>query len=98
MPFNRATILAAETFARPRGRADDVATTSRRHAVRVAYHRKSSARDRMSCIEGPYRVSAPRDQLDAIAQAIALEQSVELPAEVVTNPFVARNVMGRVAS
>jgi len=52
----------------------------------------------MSWIDVTYRVSAPRDQLDAIAQAIALEQSVELPAEVVTDPFVARSVMGRVAS
>ena len=52
----------------------------------------------MSWIEVTYRVSAPRDELDAIARALALEQSVEVAAEVVTDPFVARDIMGRVGA
>lgn len=58
----------------------------------------SSARVRMSWIDVTYRVSAPWERLDDIARALALEQSVEVPAEVVTDPFVARNIMGRVAA
>src|SRR5277367_6113182 len=52
---------------------------------------------RMSWIDVTYRIDAARDQLDAVAQALALEQSVEVPAEVVTDPFIAENIMGRVA-
>lgn len=52
----------------------------------------------MSWIDVTYNIGAPRDQLDEIAHALALEQSVELAAEVVTDPFVARNIMGRVAA
>lgn len=51
----------------------------------------------MSWIEVTYRIDAARDQLDAVAQALALEQSVEVPAQVVTDPFIAENIMGRVA-
>lgn len=51
----------------------------------------------MSWINVTYRISADRHQLNGIAQALALEQSVEVPAEVVTDPFVAENIMGRVA-
>ena len=52
----------------------------------------------MSWIKATYRVSAPRDQIDKIAHHLALEQSVEVAAEVVTDPFVAENIMGRVAA
>jgi ribulose-bisphosphate carboxylase large chain len=52
----------------------------------------------MSWIKATYRVSAPRDQIDKIAHNLALEQSVEVAAEVVTDPFVAENIMGRVAA
>jgi ribulose-bisphosphate carboxylase large chain len=52
----------------------------------------------MSWIDVTYRIWAARDRLDDIAQTLALEQSVEVSAEVVTDPFVAENVMGRVAS
>lgn len=51
----------------------------------------------MSRIIATYRIRAPRDLLDGIARALALEQSVEVAAEVVTDPFVAANIMGRVA-
>jgi ribulose-bisphosphate carboxylase large chain len=52
----------------------------------------------MSWIDVTYCVRAPRAQLDAIAQALALEQSVEVAADVVTDPFVAEHIMGRVAA
>jgi ribulose-bisphosphate carboxylase large chain len=51
----------------------------------------------MSWIDVTYRICAARDQLEGIAHALALEQSVEVSAEVVTDPFVAENIMGRVA-
>ncbi len=50
----------------------------------------------MSWINVTYRISAARDQLEGIARALALEQSVEVPAGVVTDPFIAENIMGRV--
>ena len=50
----------------------------------------------MSWITVTYRIRAPRDQLQGIARALALEQSVEVAAEVVTDPFVAEHIMGRV--
>jgi ribulose-bisphosphate carboxylase large chain len=50
----------------------------------------------MSRINVTYRISAARDQLEGIARALALEQSVEVPAEVVTDPFIAESIMGRV--
>ncbi len=52
----------------------------------------------MSWIDVTYRINAARDQLEAIARALALEQSVELAAEVVTDPFVVEHIMGRVAA
>ena len=52
----------------------------------------------MSWINVTYRICAPRDELDTLARALALEQSVEVSAEVVTDPFVAENIMGRVAA
>ena len=51
----------------------------------------------MSWINATYRISAPRAELDGIARALALEQSVEVAAEIVTDPFVAEHIMGRVA-
>src|SRR5271169_4867749 len=50
----------------------------------------------MSWINVTYRISAARDQLEGIARALALEQSVEVPAGVVTDPLIAENIMGRV--
>jgi ribulose-bisphosphate carboxylase large chain len=52
----------------------------------------------MSWINVTYRISAARSQVDGIAQALALEQSVEVPAAVVTDAFVAESIMGRVAA
>ena len=51
----------------------------------------------MSWINVTYRINAARDQLEDIARALSLEQSVEVPAQVVTDPFVAEHIMGRVA-
>lgn len=51
----------------------------------------------MSWITATYRIRAPRAELDGIARALALEQSVEVAAEIVTDPFVATNIVGRVA-
>ena len=52
----------------------------------------------MSWINATYRIRAAPDRLEGVAQALALEQSVEVPAEVVTDRFVADNIMGRVAA
>lgn len=56
-----------------------------------------TARPAMSRITAIYRIRAPRAELDRIAAALALEQSVEVAAEIVTDPFVAANIVGRVA-
>ena len=45
-----------------------------------------------------YRVRAATDEIDAIAQALALEQSVEVPLAAVRDPSVAEHIVGRVAS
>ena len=50
----------------------------------------------MSWILATYQVRAPRESLEGIAHALALEQSVELPDAAVTDPFVREHVMGRV--
>jgi ribulose-bisphosphate carboxylase large chain len=50
----------------------------------------------MSWLDVTYRVRAAPEQLDAVATAIALEQSVEVPAEVIRDAFVAENIVGRV--
>jgi ribulose-bisphosphate carboxylase large chain len=52
----------------------------------------------MSWITVTFRIRAPRDRLDDIARGLALEQSVEVAAEVVTDPFVLENIVGRVAA
>jgi ribulose-bisphosphate carboxylase large chain len=52
----------------------------------------------MSSLTATYRVRAPRERLAEIAQALALEQSVELPDAAVTDPFVREYVMGRVVA
>jgi ribulose-bisphosphate carboxylase large chain len=52
----------------------------------------------MSWLEVTYRVRAAAEQLDAIATAIALEQSVEVPLEVIRDAFVAEHIVGRVAA
>ena len=50
----------------------------------------------MSWLDVTYRVRAAPQHLDAIATAIAMEQSVEVPAEVIHDAFVAEHVVGRV--
>src|SRR5262249_10872865 len=52
----------------------------------------------MSWIEVTYRVRAARDELEAVARGLALEQSVELAPEVVTDAFGAERNMGRVGA
>jgi ribulose-bisphosphate carboxylase large chain len=50
----------------------------------------------MSWITATYRVRAAAADIASIATALALEQSVEVPAEAVRDAFVAREIMGRV--
>ena len=50
----------------------------------------------MSWLDVTYRVRAAPEDLDAMATAIALEQSVEVPAEVIRDAFVAEHIVGRV--
>ncbi len=50
----------------------------------------------MSWLVVTYRVRAAPEQLAAVATAIALEQSVEVPAEVIRDAFVAEHIAGRV--
>jgi ribulose-bisphosphate carboxylase large chain len=51
----------------------------------------------MSWIEVTYRVRASAADIESVAAALALEQSVEVPADVVRDPWVREHVMGRVA-
>jgi len=50
----------------------------------------------MSWITVTYRVRASAPGIDAIARALALEQSVELPLEAIHDAFVLENVVGKV--
>lgn len=50
----------------------------------------------MSWIDVTYRVRGAADEIRAIANALALEQSVEVPAEVIRDAFVAEHIVGRV--
>lgn len=50
----------------------------------------------MSWLKVTYRIRAAPEDAGAIAKAIALEQSVEVPAEVVRDAFVAEHIVGRV--
>jgi ribulose-bisphosphate carboxylase large chain len=50
----------------------------------------------MSWIDVTYRVRAAPHEVRAIANALALEQSVEVPAEVIRDAFVAEQIVGRV--
>jgi ribulose-bisphosphate carboxylase large chain len=50
----------------------------------------------MSRITVTYRVRAPRADIQRIAEALALEQSVEVPLDAVRDEYVLRNVVGRV--
>jgi ribulose-bisphosphate carboxylase large chain len=52
----------------------------------------------MSRVTVTYRVAVRPSDVEAVAQAIALEQSVELPATAVHDADVRANVMGRVAA
>ncbi len=51
-----------------------------------------------SAIIARYVVTAPADRIEAEAQAIALEQTVEVPASLVTDPAIREHVVGRIAS
>ncbi|MEO8740483.1 MAG: RuBisCO large subunit C-terminal-like domain-containing protein [Casimicrobiaceae bacterium] len=50
----------------------------------------------MSWIDVTYRVRGAADEIGAIANALALEQSVEVPAGVIRDAFVAEHIVGRV--
>jgi ribulose-bisphosphate carboxylase large chain len=50
----------------------------------------------VSWLRATYRVRPGDTGIARVAQALALEQSVEVPAEVVTDPYVAEHIMGRV--
>ena len=50
----------------------------------------------MSWIEATYRLRLPPEAVETAAQALALEQSVEVPAAIVRDPFVAEHIVGRV--
>lgn len=52
----------------------------------------------MSWMSVTYRVRSRADEVDAIAKALALEQSVEVPLKAVRDPWVLDNVVGRVGS
>jgi ribulose-bisphosphate carboxylase large chain len=47
-------------------------------------------------IAATWQVRAPRDQIEPIAQGIAIEQSVEVPLAAITDPRVLDQVVGRV--
>jgi len=57
----------------------------------VAFGGNASSR-----IRATYRVRAAAAEIEALARNLALEQSVEVAADVVRDAFVAREVMGRV--
>lgn len=50
----------------------------------------------MSWIDVTYHVRARAAEIERVATALALEQSVEVPSEVVRDPWVREHVMGRV--
>jgi ribulose-bisphosphate carboxylase large chain len=50
----------------------------------------------MSRLVATYRVRAPAAEIGAIAEALALEQSVEVPERAVRDAFVRDSIMGRV--
>jgi ribulose-bisphosphate carboxylase large chain len=50
----------------------------------------------MSSITATYRVHAPASEIEAIARAIALEQSVEVPMAAVHDRYVAEEIVARV--
>ena len=52
----------------------------------------------MSWIDVTYHVRASAADIESAAAALALEQSVEVPAAVVRDPWVREHVMGRIAS
>lgn len=50
----------------------------------------------MARIEAVYRLRSPEEDAGAMARAIAYEQTVELPENLVDDPHVVENVLGRV--
>jgi len=50
----------------------------------------------MSWLHVRYRVRSQAQEVDALAHALALEQSVEVPQEAVRDPFVRDHIVGRV--
>jgi ribulose-bisphosphate carboxylase large chain len=52
----------------------------------------------MSWLNVTYRVRSRADEVQLVASALALEQSVEVPLKAVRNPYVLERIVGRVAS
>jgi ribulose-bisphosphate carboxylase large chain len=52
----------------------------------------------MSTINVTYQVWCAADEVEQVAKDIALEQTVEVPQQLVTSPKIAREVVGQVAS
>jgi ribulose-bisphosphate carboxylase large chain len=52
----------------------------------------------MSRIEAVYRIRAPRADIERVARALALEQSVEVPMEAVRSAWVADAIVARVGA
>ena len=52
----------------------------------------------MSWISVTYRVQSRADQVEQVANALALEQSIEVPLKAVRDPSVLENIVGRVES
>lgn len=50
----------------------------------------------MACLSAVYRVQCPPAEVDAVSRAIALEQTVEVPEELVTDPGIRERIVGRV--
>lgn len=50
----------------------------------------------MACLTAVYRVQCPPAEVDAVSRAIALEQTVEVPEELVTDPGIRERIVGRV--
>ena len=59
-------------------------------------HETQAPLNPMSWINVTYRVRASTQGIDAIARALALEQSVELPLDAIHDAFVLENVVGKV--
>lgn len=50
----------------------------------------------MDCFRATYRVQVAADEVEARAEALLLEQTVELPRAAVRDPFVEKEILGRI--